>query len=166
MSSLLQLHAIRWDLQGQGFKGFEDPDRDINPPDISRAGALVAGTYGIAFPGPLANMGCPSSGCTGYELTTNLEFSSITDNDVWYDSATGWDPIVGYNAVFEYNTHTIRNGTADVNPFGQLGSDADVRNEPGGQGAGGAGGEEEPTPSPSSPIAGFTLLDGDDGAVI
>ena len=151
VSSLLQLHAMRWDLPGKGIKGFEDPDSDVTPPDISQAGAAVAGAYGVAFPGPVANMGCPSGGCIGYELSGNLDFGDIVAaTDLWYDSATGWEPIVGYNAVFEYNDKTIRNGGDDVNPFGRLGSDADVRNPPGGAG----GASEDPEPKEEPPATG------------
>ena len=53
VGSLAQLNAIRWDLDGDGAS--------TNP------------GYAAAFPRPVAGMGCPASGCLGYELTTDLD---------------------------------------------------------------------------------------------
>ena len=54
VGSLARLDAIRYDLDGDG-----------SPTDST--------AYDAAFPNPSTGMGCPSSGCTGYELTANLE---------------------------------------------------------------------------------------------
>ena len=66
-------------------------------------------------------MGCPTSGCVGYELTTSLDFDSDSDGDVdandhsgnYWDSGAGWDPIGTatdtYQGNFKGNGHTINN---------------------------------------------------------
>ena len=56
VADLAQLHAIRWDRDGDGTS--------------ANAG------YAAAFPDAAADMGCPSGGCTGYELTADLDFDT------------------------------------------------------------------------------------------
>ena len=108
ISTLEQLNAIRWDLNGSGAS-----DR-----------ASDAGNYSSAFPSAVAGMGCPSSGCRGYELTRSLDFDDATSyasrsvNTSW-TQGEGWLPIgfysslssgvVLFDAVFDGNTHTISN---------------------------------------------------------
>ena len=77
ISSLAQLNAIRWDLDGDGA--------EVNGADVN--GADVA--YAAAFPDAAAGMGCPTnsddsddSDCTGYELTADLDFDTDGDGDV------------------------------------------------------------------------------------
>ena len=72
VDSLARLNAIRWDLDGDGTA-------DIN---------TDATSYSAAFPNPMTSMGCPSDGCTGYEVTADLDFSGST-----WSSGTGWTPI-------------------------------------------------------------------------
>ena len=111
VASLEQLDAIRHDLDGDG----------------SPANATA---YGAAFPDALAGMGCPSAGCQGYELTTNLDFDP-TDND---DYRSGWTPIGSsswFNSTFEGNGHTIddllvKRGS-NVGLFGTAGTRSDIR---------------------------------------
>ena len=59
VGTVAQLNAIRWDLDGDGGV---DPGGD-------------ATGYGEAFPNAMASplMGCATIGCTGYELTMNLD---------------------------------------------------------------------------------------------
>lgn len=60
VANLAQLDAIRHDLDGDGSPTPANPD-----------------TYAAAFPGAAAGMGCPElSGCTGYELVSNLDFDT------------------------------------------------------------------------------------------
>ena len=89
--SIDQLDAVRYDLDGDG--------------------ASEDSTFAAAFPGAASGMGCPSGGCTGYELAADLDFGSTA-------SAHGWEPIgyynsdddhAGFNAVFDGNDHTISN---------------------------------------------------------
>ena len=67
-------------------------------------------------------MGCPTSGCVGYELTASLDFDSDSDGDVdandhsgnYWNSGAGWSPIGGttatrYAAKFKGNGNTINN---------------------------------------------------------
>ena len=106
VTSLAQLNAIRWDLNGDG-----------TPTSAN------ASNYSAAFPNAASGMGCPSTGCTGYELTTNLDFDTNGDGrtdvagDTYWNSGAGWDPIVdsarsGYqnatfHATFEGNARVI-----------------------------------------------------------
>ena len=109
ISNLEQLNAIRWDLNGDGVV---DESANIS-------------TYTAAFPNAAENMGCSSSGCTGYELTRDLDFNSAASyasgsvNENWHTS-TGWEPIGGlralnsgsqtsFNTEFDGNGHTISN---------------------------------------------------------
>ena len=64
-------------------------------------------------------MGCPTSGCVGYELTQSLDFdtngdgSVTTSGDTYWDTGKGWRPIGTatdtYQGNFKGNGHTINN---------------------------------------------------------
>ncbi len=74
-----------------------------------------------------ANTGCPTDGCNGFELTTDLDFDSNQDgvmdasDTYWNDNGRGvgegWLPIgylsedgdAPFTAIFEGNSNTIRN---------------------------------------------------------
>ena len=70
-----------------------------------------------------SSLGCPVSGCKGFELTTDLDFDSNGDNKVnaedhgglFWDGGKGWSPIGRYYhegpfaAIFNGNGHQIRN---------------------------------------------------------
>ena len=75
VTTVAQLNAIRWDLDGDG---------DVDP------GGDATG-YSDAFPNAVVSplMGCATTGCVGYELTMNLDLENAGD------SATGWEPIGG-----------------------------------------------------------------------
>ena len=102
VANLAQLDAIRYDLDGDG---------------------LVDGAtwmpYLDAFPMGAPGMGCPTEdGCTGYELTANLDFDTDDDGDVdsdddYWDGGDGWDPIgeadAAFTAVFNGNRRTVSN---------------------------------------------------------
>ena len=118
VNSLLQLDAIRFDLDGNGVadapKGSKGPDKGPNDTEQSPNGRR----YRAAFPDAADNMGCPSSGCAGYELTANLTFDTDGDNDVdindgeiYWNNGAGWTPIGSaeayFNADFDGNFHTI-----------------------------------------------------------
>ena len=102
-----QLHAIRWDLDGNGR-----PEGD----------PFTARDYGRAFPNrdPAAatRMGCPGGACTGYELTANIPYSTAT-----------WTPIAPFNATLDGRGHDLhlemRGGRG---MFQGLGGSAIVRN--------------------------------------
>ncbi len=133
MSSLAQLNAIRWDLDGDGLVDDGSHSDD----------------YDAAFPAALTGMGCPSTGCDGYELTADLDF----DTGGW-NAGEGWIPIgfgagIGrtppvppFEAAFDGNGHTIRNLHISLHTFfspeknrqgyiglfSYMGSDAVIRN--------------------------------------
>ena len=104
VTTLAQLNAIRWDLDGNGRA-------DSN-----------STAYTTAF-GVGSGMGCPSSGCIGYELTAGLDFDTNDDdivdsNDDYWNAGDGWLPIAkaqnisanaGFRATFEGNGNTISN---------------------------------------------------------
>ncbi len=104
ISNLAQLNAIRWDLDGDG-----QVDSSSN-----------SASYTTAFPDAQASMGCPSSGCIGYELTTDLDFDEDGDGAItetgdptYWNGSRGWIPIFSsrshFNATFEGNGNTISN---------------------------------------------------------
>ena len=93
VDSLVQLNAIRWDLNGNG----------------AADNAGDATNYGNAFPTPATGMGCPGTGCIGYELRRNLDFDTDGDGDV--DSSdpgsyTNFGPIGGTFAATSTATAT------------------------------------------------------------
>ena len=131
VANLAQLNAIRWDLDGDG-----------SPSSAS------ASSYRSAFPNAAARMGCPSSGCTGYELTANLDFDTngngrADSGDAYWNNGAGWAPIgtgaggsfaFRFRATFEGNSHAISGlyinhpGGQDVGFFDYLVDGADIRN--------------------------------------
>ena len=128
ISNLEQLDAVRYDLDGDGI-----PDQSSDQADYLRA-----------FPSPAAGLGCPASGCDGYELTRDLGFddpSSYASGSVdrgWSGSedGEGWLPIGsyfdGYSSTLEGNDHTIANLFIDrdaeyVGLFGSISSAGSIR---------------------------------------
>ena len=124
VGTLAQLDAVRYDLDGDG---------------------LVDGAtwmpYYAAFPMGALEMGCPTDGCTGYELTADLDLDTDGDGsadagDTYWNSGSGWDPIGGedapYTANFTGDGHTVSNLFIDrvtedeVGLFGAVGGD-DIR---------------------------------------
>ena len=101
VSSMRQLNAIRFDMNGDGVPESEKP------------------RYDQAFPEALSGMGCPDTGCKGYELTANLNHDSngngrFDQGDWPYDNGQGWRPIGfhndgAYTGEFHGNGHTISN---------------------------------------------------------
>ena len=67
-----QLNAVRYDLDGDG-----SADATSNNTN-----------YSNAFPNPVSSMGCPTAGCTGYELKVSLDF-----HDSAWATLEGWVPI-------------------------------------------------------------------------
>ena len=114
ISTLAQLNAIRWDMNGDGR--------------ADESGFVSS--YTAAFPSPQAGMGCPISGgtdpdgCGGYELMADLDFDENDDDSItaadatYWNEGKGWRPIgglenagydTGFNAIFEGNDNTISN---------------------------------------------------------
>ena len=103
VGNLAQLDAVRYDLNGDG---------------------LVDGAtwmpYYAAFPMGALGMGCPTAdGCTGYELTADLDFDTNGDGradvvgDTYWNAGAGWEPIGEaddpFTADFAGDGHTIAN---------------------------------------------------------
>ena len=127
VSTLAQLNAIRHDLDGNGDSTHAD--------------------YTGAFSNAASGMGCAAT-CTGYELTTDLDFDTdgsgaANTGDTYWNGGDGWQPMgddanadgsTGYNAIFEGNGHTIsnlfinRNSTSDVGLFGSSSATSAIRN--------------------------------------
>ena len=129
VSTLAQLNAIRYDLDGDGQPAEADADR-----------------YADAFPYARLNptLGCPEDGCAGYELVADLDFDANGNGqrDDRYRQRGGWQPIgerdAPYNATFNGNRHTIANlyinasradggaGQRAAGLFGVVGSDGAI----------------------------------------
>ena len=128
VANLAQLNAIRWDLDGDGAA--DDAAND--------------GDYAAAFPVSAGGLGCPiDTGCTGYELTADLDFDTngsgdADSGDEYWDGGSGWQPIGnrtnGFATTFHGNGHTIsnlyinRNSTDHVGLFGETASSSVIRN--------------------------------------
>ena len=100
VTNLAQLHAIRWDLDGDGSS--------------TNAG------YAAAFREAIAAMGCPTAGCTGYELMAELDFDTdgsgaVGVDDAYWNDGSGWEPIgtsaAKFTATFDGNGKEIANLT-------------------------------------------------------
>ena len=120
VSNLAQLDAVRHDLTGVG--------------NSSNAAYIAA--FPLRFTAAGGRMGCPSAGCTGYELTANLDFDENGDGQItaadstYWNGGAGWAPIgsdssesARYQGDFKGNGHTINNlfistGGDDVGLFG------------------------------------------------
>lgn len=128
VSDLLQLNALRWDLDGNG--------------------ASDQAAYAQAFPNADSGMGCPDGGCQGYELTTNLDFDTdgngrVDAGDAFWNDGSGWSPIGSavdeaddgsYQTRFDGNGHLIanllvhRSNTDTVGLFRSLGDESFIVN--------------------------------------
>ncbi len=147
ISSLAQLNAIRWDLDGNGTV---DAGTDQAANQVS---------YEAAFANADSGMGCAAT-CRGYELTADLDFDedgggvvNADDHDgAYWDDSRGWIPIGAaaagerddkgnlitdanrYNAVFEGNGHVISNlyirraRGQNIGLFGVIGTKSAIRN--------------------------------------
>ena len=99
VSSLAQLDAMRYDLNGDGIVD----------------GAMWRAYYD-AFPSGALEMGCPADGCTGYELGRTLDFDTdssgaVDAGDTYWNAGAGWDPVgdeeAPFDATFEGNSRAI-----------------------------------------------------------
>lgn len=115
VSTLAQLNAMRWDVDGDGHPAHDASDE-----------------YWTAFPNAVSDLGCPADGCSGYELVANLDFDTngsgqADEGDAYWNDGVGWMPMrsrwglgdgdvaAGYthtsqlSSTFEGNGHTISN---------------------------------------------------------
>ncbi len=120
VSSLARLNAIRWDLDGDGTA-------DVYPAD-SRGNTghdpQGAAKYAAAFPNAAAQMGCPSSGCDGYELSADLDFDTNASGtadagDEYWNGGKGWVPLMGGEAIYDGRAHNRLGDQTWGKNFGQ-----------------------------------------------
>ena len=123
VSTLAQLNAIRWDLDGNG--------------------ASTNAGYALAFLTPAADMGCAAT-CLGYELEADLDFDThgdddaVTAADTYWNGGAGWSPIGSRSSplatTFDGAGHAIANlfinrGSADnMGLFGVVHNGGRIRN--------------------------------------
>ena len=155
ITTLTQLNAIRWDLDGDGS-----------------VAAVDQANYAAAFPNAAAGMGCPDGSdadtnpdpCKGYELKTDLTFDSNGDGSVtaadsggfYWNCGAGWTPLGDvrhdfYTGEFQGRgkviSHLFINNTSRLylGLFGSIGAGGRVS---------GLGLEQVSISSSSPPIAG------------
>ena len=102
VGTLAQLDAVRYDLDGDG-----------------RVDGTTWEPYYAGFPMGALEMGCPAdNGCTGYELTADLDFDtddsgSADDGDTYWNAGAGWVPIgdadAPFTGDFKGNRHSVSN---------------------------------------------------------
>ena len=98
VSSLAQLNAMRWDLNGDGAIDASASTSDTTAYNTAFSNRDTATT---------TPMGCFLR-CTGYELLNDLDFDTDSDSDVDADDTyPSWTPIPTYTAAFNGNGHTI-----------------------------------------------------------
>ena len=132
ITTLAQLDAIRYDLDGNGGTGTGNPAYTAYNdafPHRERAGATRMGCRRDHDDDPDTAL---QDGCIGYELRANLDFDTdgdggtyttgaggaVTgdDDDAYYNGGAGWAPIGGhtsaaaqFTAIFDGNGNTIDN---------------------------------------------------------
>ena len=108
-----QLRAMQHDPDGDGVVSSGNP----------------ATAYDNAFPDAATRMGCPDTGCKGYELAANLDFHDDA-------SASAWIPVGNkdnhFTADFDGNGHTIANlhvksNAERVGLFGAIGTAGSIQ---------------------------------------
>ena len=119
VDNLMQLDAMRWDLNGDGISDNAD--------------------YAAAFSDAETGTLCSAATCAGYELTANLDFDTngngeADEGDAYWNGGGGWIPIGESNDSFDTTLdgggHTIANlfirRSPNVGLFGVLGSGSTV----------------------------------------
>ena len=119
VDNLMQLDAMRWDLDGDGISDNAD--------------------YAAAFSDADTGTLCSTASCAGYELTANLDFDTNGDGeadegDAYWNGGGGWIPIGesndSFDTTFDGGGHTIANlfirRSPNVGLFGVLGSGSAV----------------------------------------
>ena len=128
--SLQQLDAIRHDLDGDGAPDvYPTRIEEVFPTQPWRRGLSSDFSpqqrfdlYAAAFPGAVVGMGCPATGCIGYELAADLDFNQngmpgfdggvidaqgalVTRADPFWNDGKGWLPIMGQSYLSNYEAH-------------------------------------------------------------
>ena len=92
-----------YDLDNDGLIEINDLD-DLNEIRNNLDGSSLYGS----------SDGCPNLGCTGFELTTDLDFDlngdgQIDANDPYWNNGSGWSPMGVFTATLDGNNHEIKN---------------------------------------------------------
>ena len=119
VDNLMQLDAMRWDLDGDGISDNAD--------------------YAAAFSDADTGTLCSTASCAGYELAANLDFDTngngeADEGDAYWNGGGGWIPIGesndSFDTTFDGGGHTIANlfirRSPNVGLFGVLGSGSTV----------------------------------------
>ena len=128
ISNLAQINAVRWNLDGDGAVTDDSTTADVDE----------ATEYAAAFPTPATGMGCPSAGCTGYELDADLDFDTngsgdADSGDTYWDAGKGWTPLgtfssgTGLTGTFDGNGHSISNLYGSTGLFGYVKAGGEVK---------------------------------------
>ena len=119
INNAAQLNAVRWDPDGDGT---------VN-------NAVNQASYAAVFPSPAASMGCPASGCTGYEIGAAPSTPALNINlgVAPHNTGAGWVPLPSYSATFEGNGNTvsglfINKAGSDAGLFHTIAATGKVRN--------------------------------------
>ncbi len=111
ISSPGQLDAIKHDLDGDGLSTRSDQYMGLPDPNPGNEGKWIVGF----FPRAALNMGCPDSGCIGYELTADLNLRPDTTKVPLHNDGevNGWRALgtseVPFRGTFDGNGKTIDN---------------------------------------------------------
>ena len=114
ISNLEQFNALRYDLNTDGVPELSIPHFSDFPEESIR----TQREFFVAFPHSQENMGCPNTGCTGYELTADIDFDTngdgeITEADKYWNGGSGWAPlgrVFGLRYLFPFIGHLDGNG--------------------------------------------------------
>ena len=124
ITTLAQLNAVRYDLDGDGDIAVANaPAYRVAFPNGDRS---AAGRMGCELTDHDSNTATPDQAtCAGYELRANLDFDTDGDNTADAPYAN-WTPIPAYNSAFNGNGRTISNlnisgsGAGNAGLFAQL----------------------------------------------
>ena len=129
ISTLAQLHAVRWDLDGDGAPVSSATSSYFAASGTSTFANAVFNAAGTGLACPTTTADADDNDCLGYELLNDLDFdtdgsgathtSGTGDaNDAWNNGGMGWDPIgpattvtaeTHFNARFDGNGKIIAN---------------------------------------------------------
>ncbi len=115
-TSALAAERIDYDLDDDGLIEIEDL-QDLNE---IRNNFEIGALYNEFKGQTLYNSsdGCPTNGCNGYELMSDLDFDTnnngtLDEQDLFWNEGKGWDPIGSFSekyvAEFNGNGHTLHN---------------------------------------------------------
>ena len=137
ITTLAQLNAIRYDLNGDGDVSSGDAANYLLA--FPRRDTTATGRMGCQLTDHDDDTGTPDQAtCTGYELMNDLDFDENDDGQItaadadYWNSGAGWNPISTFTATFQGNGHTIanlfinRSGTDNIGLFGRISGSARI----------------------------------------